>query len=100
MSLPPSRESTNGVEHLTGLARHLFDCTIRLNRAHAKLQSAVNEAREQHGDEQVMRAIDAAADNAERRDALAQVERVLRKTPESPVERKAREYATGRRPVR
>jgi hypothetical protein len=51
--------------------------------------------------EDCMRAIDRGADTQERRDAQAQLERVLR-TPrvESETERKAREIVEGKRPVK
>jgi hypothetical protein len=87
---------------LTGLARHLFDQSIRLNRAWAKLQEAMRE--EMAGGvspEDAMRAIDRGADTEERRQAQAQLERVISpKRAETDTERKAREIVEGKRPVK
>jgi hypothetical protein len=86
---------------LTGLARHLYDQSIRLNRAWAKLQEAM---REEMGagvsPEDCVRAIDRGADTQERRDAQAQLERVIRPKVESDAERKARDIVAGKRPVK
>jgi hypothetical protein len=91
-------------ERLTGLARHVYHSTIRLNSAWAKLQAAIVEERAAGAsDQDVMAAIDRAADTDARRKAQAQVERVLvapRREPEPEGMRVARDIVEGRRPVR
>jgi hypothetical protein len=96
-------ERSNSHATLEAMAREVYDLTIALNAAFARMSAEVKRRRAAGiSDLRTMEQVDRAADTPERKDAQAQVEKALGlKTGIDPeVARIAEDYAMGRRRVR